>query len=159
MPVYLFTYHAYGTWLPDRGQGYVRRHEGVLPANDAAAKMYRDQMKQDRVTLGDQAQRKVIDAVCGTQPHIEIVIRMVATDPTHIHVLVQWTHRDAWKKMRQSIKTAVSIALKKHKDQKWLSGGASGKHVKDEAHLCHLEKTYLPSHRGWKWSQEKGLFK
>ncbi|MEM1305417.1 MAG: hypothetical protein AAGG46_11005, partial [Planctomycetota bacterium] len=29
MPVYLFTYHTYGSWLPDRPQGYVQRDQGI----------------------------------------------------------------------------------------------------------------------------------
>ena len=31
MPVYLFTFHAYGSWLPDNPRGYVRRKEGIQP--------------------------------------------------------------------------------------------------------------------------------
>ncbi|QDT75400.1 hypothetical protein I41_46100 [Lacipirellula limnantheis] len=30
MPCCLFTYHAYGSWTPDRKQGYVKRHQGIL---------------------------------------------------------------------------------------------------------------------------------
>lgn len=33
MPVYLFTFHSHGSWLPDRTQGYTRRQQGILPAD------------------------------------------------------------------------------------------------------------------------------
>src|SRR4051794_35604479 len=29
MPCYLFTYHAYGSWMPDHKRGYVHRGQGV----------------------------------------------------------------------------------------------------------------------------------
>ena len=159
MPVFLFTYHAYGTRLPDREQGYVRRKQGTLPPDEEAAKLYRDQMQQDAVSFGGEAQLQIIQAVRNTEPHIDITIRMVVTDPTHAHVLLQWTHERGWKSLRTSVKTAISIALKKQQDKAWLSEGASAKQVKDEAHLHYLENQYLPDHRGWKWSSAKGLFK
>jgi hypothetical protein len=37
MPCYLFTWHAYATWLPDRKQGYVEKGRGILPPDKAAA--------------------------------------------------------------------------------------------------------------------------
>ena len=34
MPCYLFTYHAYGSWLPDHAEGYVHWKEGQQPPDD-----------------------------------------------------------------------------------------------------------------------------
>lgn len=159
MPVFLFTYHAYGTWMPDRTQAYVRRYEGILPTSNETAKLYRDQMKQSTVSFCEVTQQHIIETTLATQPHLDITLRMIATDPTHIHTLIQWGRGRDWKKLRQSIKTAISITLNKHRKPQWLSGGASGKRVKDESHLHHLETQYLPEHRGWKWSPDKGNFK
>ena len=37
MPCYLFTFHAYGTWMPDREEGFVRREQGILPPDEELA--------------------------------------------------------------------------------------------------------------------------
>ena len=55
MPCYLFTYHGYGTWLPDRSRGYVRRKEGILPTDEAPmAECYRKRtnVKKQPVLMG-----------------------------------------------------------------------------------------------------------
>ncbi|MEM9416024.1 MAG: hypothetical protein AAGA29_11200 [Planctomycetota bacterium] len=159
MPVFLFTYHAYGTWLPDRPEGYLRRREGLQPSSREEATRYRRRMIQSPVVFDEAIQKRIIEAVKNTEQYIDVTTRMVATDPTHAHVLLQWSHRRGPKSLRQSVKTAISIALKKQEDKQWLSGGATGKQVKDEEHLHHLEWLYLPGHRGWKWVRGKGLFK
>jgi hypothetical protein len=48
MPCYLFTYHAYGSWMPDRPQGYVRRGKGILPTDTRMAERYRKNTKYDK---------------------------------------------------------------------------------------------------------------
>ncbi|MEM1355661.1 MAG: hypothetical protein AAGH88_12345 [Planctomycetota bacterium] len=45
MPVYHFTFHAYGTWMPDHAKGYVRRKLGILPPDAKMAEQYRRNMK------------------------------------------------------------------------------------------------------------------
>jgi hypothetical protein len=41
MPCYLFTYHAYLSWMPDRPQGYVRRKKGIFPPDEEKAEAYK----------------------------------------------------------------------------------------------------------------------
>lgn len=159
MPVYLFTYHAYGTWLPDRPAGYLRRREGLQPPSREEALRYRKRMTHPDACFSRATQQQVIEAVRNTEPHIGVTIRMVATDPTHVHVLIQWHHDRSPKALRQSIKAAISIALKQVADRPWLSEGATSKQVRDKEHLETLERHYLPGHRGWKWSLGKGLYK
>jgi hypothetical protein len=33
MPVYLFTYHAYRSWMPDRPEGFVQEGRGIEAPN------------------------------------------------------------------------------------------------------------------------------
>ena len=55
MPCYLLTLHTYGSWMPDRDKGYVRRdHEGILPRDPAMAQRYRHRMSRDVVLLNDR---------------------------------------------------------------------------------------------------------
>lgn len=160
MPVYLFTYHAYGTWLPDKPKGYVRRKEGVLPANSEKSNTYRGQMKYPIVTFDESMQKLLIEATQSTASFLDIEFRLIATDPTHLHALLQWQHEREWEAIRASIKTKLSLVLKEQLgDRPWLSEGASRKQVKDDEHLHHLEHEYLPDHRGWKWCFRRGWFK
>ena len=160
MPVYLFTYHAYGTWLPDKPKGYVRRREGVLPSDADQADKYRAQMKYETVSFDEKIQRLLIEAALSTASFLDIEIRLVATETTHLHVLLQWRHTRPWEKLRSSIKIKLSKRLKEELGERpWLSEGASRKQVKRDEHLQHLENQYLPDHRGWKWCRRRGWFR
>ena len=160
MLAYLFTYHAYGTWLPDKPDGYVRRKNGVKPANADKADTYRGQMKYPTVEFDEATQRLLIETTQSTAAFLDVEFRLIATDPTHLHVLLQWRHTKPWDKLRASIKTKLSIVLKEELGNRpWLSEGASRKHVVDHEHLDHLEQNYLPDHRGWKWCHKRGWFK
>ena len=46
--------------------------------------------------------------------------------------------------------------LRQIERREWFVEGGSRKRVKDRAHFDYLVTTYLPRHRGWKWSSEKG---
>ncbi|MEM9347103.1 MAG: hypothetical protein AAGB26_10855 [Planctomycetota bacterium] len=160
MPVYLFTYHAYGTWLPDKPKGYVRRKQGVLQADADQADTYRSQMKDAAVSFDEQMQRLLIETAQSTASFLEIEIRLIATDTTHLHILLQWRHTRPWDKLRASIKVKLSKLLKEQLgDRPWLSEGASRKQVTEDEHLHYLENQYLPDHRGWKWCHKRGWFK
>ena len=152
MPVYLSTYHAYGTWLPDKEKGYMRRKRGLLPKNSDRADLYRSQMPSDPAIFDDKTQKILIEAVRSTQEHLDITIRLIATDASHVHILLQWPDNKPWDKIRASIKVKLSKELKLiDANRKWLSQGASRKQVKEDEHLHHLENEYLPDHLGWKW--------
>ena len=51
MPCYHFTFHGYGTWMPDEDDGYVRRGEGQLPQDVVEASKYRGRMTQEEASL------------------------------------------------------------------------------------------------------------
>ena len=62
MPCYLFTFHAYGTWLPDRRRGYVRRDkQGIHKQDHELADKYKEQMSQDIVRFDRDIQELMID--------------------------------------------------------------------------------------------------
>lgn len=69
MPCYLFKYHEYGTWMPDRPRGYVRRKEGVLPADQHLAGCYRNNLKQRVIDFSTSAQRVMIEAALEAFAH------------------------------------------------------------------------------------------
>ncbi|MEO0586089.1 MAG: hypothetical protein AAF078_00455 [Planctomycetota bacterium] len=152
MPVYLFTLHTYGSWLPDRARGYVKRKQGVLEPDAQMAGWYREAMDSSVVEWTPAQQRSVIAAV---RKHCTIkawTAYAIATDPTHVHALIAWRDRTPWMTVRRGLKASISRALNEHSDRrKWLSEGGSRKRVTDQDHFDYLRKVYLPSHRGGCW--------
>ncbi len=153
MAVYLFTLHSYGSWLPDRARGYTRRGEGVLPKDEKMAGYYRDQMNTAVVRFDRSIQSQMIKAIT---THCELKsykLYHVATDPTHVHVLIGWDGYVKWKSVRRALKQSISRRLNEHFDKRrWFAREGSRKQVKDRQHFDYLVTTYLPSHRGLTWS-------
>jgi REP element-mobilizing transposase RayT len=160
MPVYVFTYHAYRSWMPDHKRGFVRRKEGVLPADFALANVYRQQAVQEEIDFDAGLQKLLIDELqiaCAKQSY---ELHFVATEPTHVHALVSWRTGRTWVQVRAGLRSLISRRLnREHGRRAWLSDGASRKKVKDQAHFDRLAAEYLPKHRGWKWHPGRGLFK
>ena len=157
MPCYLFTYHTYASWLPDRPEGYVRRHEGLLTSDEQVADQYKYNATQDGIVLDSPLQRLLIKEVldaCGIQdnrPHA------VATDSTHIHTLLSWQSEKTWDKVTRSLKSSLTRRLNsEHGKREWLSEGRSRSHVKDREHFEYLMNEYLPKHGGLKWVEDRG---
>lgn len=111
MPVYLFTYHAYGTWLPDRDQGYVKRGEGILAPDPQAYESYRNAMTQAIVSFDEQAQALAIQAVLDSREKQRFECYYVSTDLTHIHVLLSWRDERQAVPMRGLVKGSITRAL------------------------------------------------
>lgn len=159
MPCYHFIFHAHGTWLPDEDEGYVRRKEGHLQQDVVAASRYRGLMVDAPATFEDLHQRALIDEVHVAAEHQAFRIHFVATEPTHIHILVSW-HDDErrFETLRWGIRQSLSRRLgREFGTRQWLSEGGSRRHVTNQEHFEYLVCTYLPGHSGWKWAEDKGL--
>ncbi len=160
MPCYLFTYHAYRSWLPNRRQGYVRRKEGILPTDFRMANQYASNAVEELVEFHAEHQRIAIATVQEAVTHIACRLHFASTDATHIHALVSWVGPRTWEQNRNSIKRSLTIQLKRQCERRtWLSEGASRKRVRDRAHFEYLMNKYLPKHDGWKWSERRGLLR
>ncbi len=110
MPVYMFTYHAYGSWMPDRRRGYVRDKE-ILPPDGKAARQYRKNMKHSPVEFDDDIQRFCIDEVIRSSERQRFRAYFIATDLTHIHVVVSWRDSRPWKTLRAGIRRSMTMRL------------------------------------------------
>ena len=76
----------------------------------------------------------------------------VSTEPTHIHVLMSWSHRRAWKSMRSSVRRAMTTAMNKVFGRRtWFSDSPSRRRVRHRDHFDFLVDHYLPDHSGVKW--------
>lgn len=161
MPCYLFTFHSYGSWLPDRSRGFVRRHQGMLPQDHDLATTYRRHMPQIAVHFDSAAQRAIIETLLDAASYLDCRVHAAATDNQHIHLIVSWRdERRGWEKTRASFKKSITIKLKStYGKQRWLSRDASRKQVKDRSHFEYLVGEYLPNHRGWKWDERVGHYR
>jgi len=154
MPVYHFTFHAYGTWLPDRDEGYVRRGRGVLPTDERRAADYRARMVAAAATFGMAQQAAIFDELVKGQALQDYRLLAVAMEPTHLHAVLSWiVDRDA-KRFRGRVKASLTRGLnKRFGKRQWFVANASQKRVVEPEHLEHLRHVYLPSHHGLFWRE------
>lgn len=183
MPVYLFTFHAYRSWMPDHPRGYTRRGEGYLAPDEEAARRYAENATGEAVLFDPALQRVLIEEAQTACRHQQLRLHGGSTEPTHVHLLVSWKHGKSWMAVRTGLKTSLSLRLKREDERRrcqpgepgesgepgkgdrlkeegrWelrLSRGGSRKHVKDRAHFSHLMRKYLPDHGGVKWFEDRG---
>jgi len=160
VPCYLFTFHAYGTWMPDREAGFVRRKQGVLPPNEELAEAYRRRAAEEAAAFDEKIQLLLIEETWTACEKQRYRGHAVATDPTHLHALISWPDERAWMKIRTGLKSSLVRRLNRDvmRRRNWLVDSASRKQVKDDSHYDHLMNVYLPSHRGWKWREGGELY-
>ena len=160
MPCYLFTYHAYGSWLPDRKRGYVRRKVGVLATDTRMAECYRRNIKQEVVKFDGQMQQSVIESASEAFKHQSMRGHAIATDPTHVHLLVSWKTDRSWKVVRRCLRTSLTRQLNRQfETRSWFAKQPSRKRIEDREHFEYLIGSYLPRHRGWKWNEQDGMYR
>ena len=151
MPVYHFTFHAFGTWLPDRPVGYTPHGEGWKPPSSDSAIQYRRNMQQQAVCFDATAQQYLIDEAVRAQSFQRVQMYAVATDSTHVHLVVAWTDDREPLAIRSQLKSSLTRALNRgFEKRRWFVSKAGSTPVEDEEHLHHLVHDYLPKHeRYW----------
>jgi hypothetical protein len=155
MPCYLFTFHAYRSWLPDRTAGFVRRQHGVLPPDKSLAMQYRVIASENEVTFDANLQEILIDESRAAFEKQQCRGHYIATEPTHLHVLTSWADERPWLKIRTGLRSSITRRFNRdvQRRQNWFVDGSSRKQVKEQSHFDHLVNTYLPSHSGLKWQE------
>jgi len=157
MPVYHFTFHTYGSWLPDKPKGYVIRGKGIQKQDLDEADNYRKKMTDSTVLL--------------SEPHFEILkqsftelttaqrlrLHGYAMDPTHVHLLLSWHDPRRVLPVRTQIKRSLTMRLKilDFKRSKWWARDASQKRVRDQSHFDYLIYDYFPSHHQKYWRENQ----
>jgi hypothetical protein len=160
MPVYLFTYHAYCSWMPDQRRGFVQKGQGIQPRNERLASAYRKAAKAEPFEFDPPTQYRLITearAVCVGDGYR---LHGAATEPSHLHILVSWLDETLpFPKVRGRIRNLLSLDLSKRAGvtgRPWFAAQASRKRVADKAHFHYLLSTYLPKHRGVQWYEGRG---
>ncbi|MEM9915352.1 MAG: hypothetical protein AAF911_10345 [Planctomycetota bacterium] len=177
MPVYLFTYHTYRSWMPDHPRGYTKRKRGVLPSDPVMARRYAGRAKFERV-LWDEADREValraVARVCEHPDREDWRLHEAVAVFNHLHVVVSWEGKDAASSLGEEARVADTAARGASKvlhraitvdvrdSRGWeagravLSRGGDRKRVRDKRHLKYLVEVYLPRHKrygGVLWSE------
>lgn len=152
VPVYLFTYHTYGSWLADRRRGFVDRRHGLQPQAPHLGHAWRASMVQDVVDLNDMHCQALWRTVNEAASHQRFQLYIAAFETTHVHLLVAWQDDRPWQRFRPAIKQSMTRALNQDFGTRpWFGRSGSRKRVKDREHLQYLRTRYLPGHR-WYWS-------
>jgi hypothetical protein len=156
MAVYLFTFHAYGSWMPDRPQGYVRDGEGVLPSDSKMAEWYRRDAAHKLIHFDASMRPILVDAtryICKTKGWRLHRVQVVSS---HLHALVSWREFEDWKNVRNTLKRCLGIELSKALNHSgpWFSRNGSRKRIRDQGHFDYLMAKYLPRHGGAFWQEQ-----
>ncbi len=107
MPCFLFTYHAFGTWLPDRPEGYVHWREGLQPTDDELAVAYRRKMRVASVEAAEfdeVVQQLLIAELQRAAGFQRFRLHAAATEPTHMHAIVSWADEREPGRLSEEIK-------------------------------------------------------
>lgn len=160
MAIYHFTFHAYRTWRPDNPRGYVRPGMGYLPPDEDMARKYDARAKFDPVEFTDVMQAVLIVGSHDICSRRGWRLYIVATDPTHLHLVIGWIGFVDWVDVRDKLKNLLSLFLGRLanvQSRPWFVEKGSRKRVKNQDHFNYLIETYLPSHRGLVWKQGQKL--
>jgi hypothetical protein len=160
MPVYLFTYHAYQSWLPDHRRGYVKKGAGIQAPSTHLADAYRAEAKYPPFLFDSLTQYYLILKAQSVCIDDEYRLHGAGSESTHLHMVVSW--RDdllPYSKVRGRIKNLMSLDMSRRAGitgRPWFSVGGSRKRVNDLNHLRYLLDKYLPNHRGVGWYEDRG---
>jgi hypothetical protein len=123
------------------------------------AEVYRGRAKHETILIDGPNQLAIIHRLIDAVGFVDCRLHGVATDATHVHVLVSWRGGRTWQQNRASLKKSLTIMLKESfEDRPWFGGNASRKRVENREHFDYLMDVYLPKHKGWKWRDGQGLY-
>lgn len=157
MPVYHFTFHAYGSWLPDRPEGSYVYHKGWQPPGHARAESYRQQMTAEPARFTTEHQQLFLETLRKGQPLQNYGLYGIAADESHLHTVIAWRDKREPTRFRSQIKSSMTRALNQHfGKRKWFVRSAGWTPIEDEQHLYQLIHEYLPKHDGLYWHRWQG---
>jgi hypothetical protein len=146
--------------MPDNGRGFVKRHKGIQRPDTKLTAKYRSRLSQDVVAFDETVQRSLLAGTLAASEFQEFRCHYLATESTHVHVLVSWNGDRDWQTIRAKLGESLTRQLnRKIKRQHWFSKSPSRKRVKDRKHFDYLVTMYLPKHSGLKWCKERGIFR
>ncbi|MEQ8210713.1 MAG: hypothetical protein RH917_12860 [Lacipirellulaceae bacterium] len=159
MPCYLFTFHAHGSWLSDKYQATSDGlYQRVLFADESRMSGTQERRPIRSTGLLAAEQKLAIEGLARAAERNDCRLHYVATDRTHVQVLVSWQNDCNWKCQRANMRKAIVANLQKMRGREtWLSEGSSRKQIRSLQQFDQLVNEKLPKYRGLKWSGERQL--
>ncbi|MBN2216207.1 MAG: hypothetical protein JW719_02400 [Pirellulales bacterium] len=120
------------------------------------ARLYDSRAVQSPVRFDSTHQRILIWILYDACLRRKWRLHYVATETTHVHILVSWREFTPWQEVGARLKNLMSLMLGKKLDvagRTWFSRKGSRKRVEDRRHFDYLVRRYLPSHRGLCWRE------
>ena len=156
----MITLHAYGTWLPDRPEGYRHHTKGSLAPSEVEAKLYRQRQTQPALRFSHVTQRILVESALTATTTQKLRSYFIATHPTHAHFLLGWRRPRLAERVRDRLKQSLSRDLNRlFGHRRWFVRNGWLERVSDEKHFDYLTDEYLPSHPGWAWERSRGWMK
>ena len=143
--------------MPDHDRGYVRRKEGILATDLKMSTYYRRNLLHDPVIISREMQSLLINASLEAFKFQDLRGHYIATETTHLHLLVSWHSNATWQLVRRRLGSSLTRCLNREIERRpWFSKQPSRKHVREQQHFDYLLNSYLPKHSGLKWSEKQG---
>ena len=152
MPVFLFTFHGYRTWMPDHPRGYNRKNEGTFAPDPEMNEHYERRAHFDEVRFDAERQKVVVDAYVEVASNLDLRLYYAVCVDTHAHPLVGWRDDREWTYIHDRLKSIIALKLgeaERVKGRRWLTARRIGEQVSESEHFAHLMTVYLPDHRGY----------
>ena len=147
VPVYHVIVHGFFTWNADNPDGYYRRKRGRYAAAPKLAAYWNRSARFSAVCWSRDDQGMLCRTILETSARREWIVYAIATQTTHLHVVVAWQTAHSPKRVQQVLKQIMSLALgsKYGRGRRWFSRNGVPQRVRNKAHLRHLLYDYLPS--------------
>lgn len=157
MAVYHFTTHAYRGWDADHERGYTKKGEGYQPPDEDRADWYDANAKQDPVEFDEATQRELLILAHQICEEEGWCLAGAGFERKHMHLAVSWRPYIRWEEVDRRLKNLLALKLnRKHNTlgKRWFSRRhGAPRRVRDQDHLEHLFRSYLPDHRGLFWKR------
>ena len=158
MPVVHYTQHAYGSWMPDRGRGYVHHDRGLCPRDEPMGAIYRGKQRHPTGEFAPEVQRAMIDVLIECETPLRIVVYAAGADDQHLHAALGYFDERAWDEVCRSVRQSLSRRLNAaFGSRPWFTKKYDRRPVRYHEHLVHLANEYFPSHRGWRYHRTRGF--
>jgi hypothetical protein len=97
--------------MPDHRRGYVHRGDGIRPPDEHMGELYRGNLKQAVVRFDGTKQQQLVQGALDACEHQDVRCHFIATEPTHVHVLVSWNSDRTWQIVRKQVRGCITRLL------------------------------------------------
>ena len=140
--------------MPDHAEGYARRGDGVMEADEMMARRYRKKQKGHVVVFDLVKQRVLVEALRKGGERQRVRVHAVGTDESHVHAVVSWEDERDVERVRGTLRASLSRRLNgEFGKREWFSKTGHWKRVVGRSHFDKLVLEYLPGHRGLFWCE------